>query len=487
LLAVAVLGPALLAPACKVYPDSLLDPLPGGGSGSPAASSSGGTGLGFWSGPNQDGCLSASYPTSDQRPAPGDTTEIPPIYLAISRLWLGSQNLSGQLDKNAWQDFGFDLDHTCTLSPTCNPDADPVSCQRKISSVPPDGNNCRDNNFGRFEYFVVGVPEIGKKYGLNDDTFNCGLCFGKYNILIRLSGYNGQPNDDQVRVDLYDSPGLEMPLNFACDSTATAQLCWLPDSPFLINRASMASPQDGPALSDAVLNDAQAYVRDGYVVVQLPERATLNFPGKSDGHRTYPLTLTRGLVTAKVNKSADGTWQLSDGVIAGRVKGDDVIQGFRRLGFCESDPFYGTMTSYVAANLDIYSDPAASSDVDCDSISMAVAFTAGQATPGKLADVDPLVDCPSDTVGGSGGAAGAGGEAGAGGDAGAGGLKARGQPRSPAHAGGSEPGLSVADEGARSWRRASASKASTASVSPRASRSIPAAAAWDSSCSRLQP
>jgi hypothetical protein len=419
LLALAALGPALLAPACKVYPDSLLDPLPGGSSGAPAASSSGGTGLGFWSGVNQDGCLSASYPTSDQRPPPGDTTELPPIYLGITRLWLGSQNLSGQLDKDAWQDYGFDLDHTCTLSPTCNPDADPVSCQRKISSVPPDGNNCRDNNFGRFEYFVVGIPEIGKKYGLNDDSFNCGLCFGKYNILIRLSGYNGQANDDQVRVDLYDSPGLETPLNFACDATASAQLCWLTDSPFLINRASMADPQPGPDLSDAQLNDPNAYVRDGYVVVQFPERAQLYFPGQIEGHHTFPLTLTRGLVTARVGKAEDGTWQLTDGVIAGRVKGDDVVQGFRSLGFCENDPSYSTMTSYVTANEDIFSDPAASSDVFCDSISMGVAFKAGQATAGKLADVEPLTDCPPL---GQGGAAGTGGSgAGGSGDAGAGG------------------------------------------------------------------
>jgi hypothetical protein len=394
------------AAACKVYPDSLLDADPvaeqDAGTGIVEGLEAG-TGIGWWSGKAENGCVTAGQPSDDMRPAASDAPTIEPIYFGITRLLLGSQTQAGELNKDAWQEYGFDLDGICSLSPTCSDETEAVSCKGASSAVAYDGNYCRDNTFGRFEYFVTTIPEIGKKYELNDDIFNCGLCVGQYNILIKLSGYNGEANDDSVRIDLYASPGLEEQLPFDCKSdNQSTKLCWLDAAPWLIDEDSMDAPVEGPELADAKLFDGAAFVRDHYLFAHFPEQAMLRFPDQNAQFHPFPLRITKGIVTARVEKAADGTWALADGTIAGRVKGEDIVTGFREIGFCETDMRYGIMTGYVKANLDIMSSGEVAPDQSCDAISMGVGFTAQQATAGKLVKVPPLVECPA-------GAAGAGG------------------------------------------------------------------------------
>jgi len=408
-LALGLAGCALLALAstCKVYPDSLLDPRPGD---TPIADGS--TGVGFWSGTGDNGCFSAKSPTEDLRPAATDASDIEPFFLGIDQLWLGGQRLDGTIDKDAWRDFGFDLDDKCTASATCDVEHTDSSCKRVTAGQAPDGNNCRDNNFGKLQNIVSGSSDVGGRLGLNDGTFNCGLCYGRYNILIRISGYNGTANDDDIRIDLYRSPGVEteLPLT-SCDGDPAARLCWwLAASTWTIDRASTVNHQATSGLPEAEIADPHAFVRDGYLVARFPEKALIWFPGTYQKNTTFPLQLTRGIVTARLARSEDSTWRMTDGVIGGRVTGEDVIWGFRRVGLCESDPLYGVAQSAIKANLDITAAPDAAPDAPCDSISLGVIFAARQATVGKLTDGPQLVECPP-----VGGAAGAGGSGGSGG------------------------------------------------------------------------
>jgi hypothetical protein len=66
-----------------------------------------------------------------------------------------------------------------------------------------------------------------------------------------------------VRIDLYPSPGLENPLPLDCSSPAwrDAHLCFAPQSPFTVRDTAVVTPQGGPNLPDAVVNDPNAYVR----------------------------------------------------------------------------------------------------------------------------------------------------------------------------------------------------------------------------------
>lgn len=388
-----------LPATCKVYPDSLLDPLPGG---APAIEPA--TGVGFWSGEGDGACFSAKQPTQDFRPPPSDAPDLDPIFLGVDQLWLGGQRLDGTVDKDAWKDFGFDLDNTCTASPTCE-EHTATSCKRTQAGLVPDGNHCRDNNFGKLQNIVSGSADVGGRYGLNDGSFNCGLCYGKYNILIRISGYNGTPNDDEVRVDLYRSPGLEVELPLkSCDGDPATRLCWwVADTPWTIDRKSTTDPQ-ATSLAAAQIADPAAFVRDGYLIARFPKKALIWFPGTYLDTTTFPLLLTHGLVSARLFRASDGTFRLGDGVIGGRVTSEDVLQSFRWVGLCDGDPLLPIAKSSVQANLDIATEPDASPDAPCDALSLGVVFSARQATIGKLVDGPDLVECPPPV--GSGGAAG---------------------------------------------------------------------------------
>lgn len=388
----------LAAATCNLYTPDLL----GKDAGSlPEA----GAGFGWWSG--YDGtCLSVGAPRASDRPgARTSDSSLPPIYLAIRTLRLGSLDLDNQLSQTAWQDIGLDLDGVCTSSPTCATDNPIVSCKPTMSAVPYDGNHCRDNTFGRLEVQAATIPELGGKYGLNDDAFNCGLCTGAYNFIIRITGYNGTANDDKVRLDFYPSPGLETVLPWSCKSGDwRIHPCFMPDSPWLIRDTAVTQPRGGPDLPDAVLADDAAYVRDGYLVAQLPPNALIWFPSikgrKDDVAAAFPLTFSSGVIVGRLHKGQDGTWTVDDGTIGGRSRESDIIKGFRLIGFCESDPNYGLMLGFLHANLDILSSGANDPNTTCDAISVGIGFTATQAVAGKLAHVDDLVECATSADGG---------------------------------------------------------------------------------------
>ena len=373
------------------------------------------TGIGWWSGTDDAGCFSAKMPTAADRPKPGDTSELAPIYFAISDMRLGSQNPAFQPDPNAWEDLGFDLDGVCTNSPTCGTDTPLVSCKPTLSEVAYDGNYCRDNTFGRLEVQAASIPEVGGKYGLNDDAFNCALCTGAYNFIIKLSKYNGTANDDSVRLDMYPSPGLENVLPWNCqDPSWRAHPCFTADMPWLIRDTAVTAPQGGPSLPDAVFADPNAYVRDGYLVATTPPDTLFWFPSiagrKADVATAFPLKLAQGVVVGRIIRGQDGTWTVSDGTIAGRSRESDIIDGFNLIGFCAStDPNnYGLMQNFLHGKLDILANGGSDPNVTCDGVSVGIAYTARQATAGALIHVDDLVPCAAAGDGGTDGSADAG-------------------------------------------------------------------------------
>jgi hypothetical protein len=371
---------------CSVYDTSLLAPEPS----RPAPKG----GVGWWSGPGDRGCDSARMPTPDDRPAPGSDKVLPPIYLAIQSTRLGSLSETGALDNDAWQEIGFDLDGVCTGVDTCEGDDSPPSCNPTVPQISTDGRVCRDNTFGRLEYAAALVPELSKTYGLNDDAFNCALCVGDYNFLFRISGYNGEPNDDQVRVDLYPSPGLDKPLPWNCaDPSWKTRPCFTPEQQFQITPDSMNEPRGGPDLADAKIFDAAAYVREGYLIVRFPDDTHLWFPGYKALVVAYPITLQKGIVAGKIQRDPDGVWRITDGTIGGRVKGTDLITGFRELGLCEADPNYSVMADFVNKNLDVLVDGRRDATATCDGMSLGIAFKAQQVVAGKLMAVEPLKEC----------------------------------------------------------------------------------------------
>src|SRR5262249_39396328 len=119
------------------------------------------------------------------------------------------------------------------------------------------------------------------------------------------------------------------------------------------------------------------------------------FPGYKGLVVAYPVRIQQGLVVGKLAKGADNVWTVTDGIIAGRVKREDVIGGFRLIGFCDTNDKYNydLMTTFVNDNLDVVADGRNDPNAPCDAMSMGVGFTARQAKSGHSETVAPLVEC----------------------------------------------------------------------------------------------
>jgi cysteine-rich repeat protein len=364
----------------------------------------------WWSTLEGEGqCQSAGAPTDDARPAAsvdGSSTE-PDLYFGLAKVRVGTTNREGKVADDGWQDFGLDLDGVCTNSSTC-PASERISCRSSTAALPFDGQLCRDNTLARLQPVVAEVPEIGERYGLSENVFNCALWRGSYNYVVRVSGYNGERDDSQVRVDFYRSSGLEEQLPWQCkpDQTDFRERYprWRSSLSWRVDEADLTAPieKDG-AWPDGRIADADAYVKDGYLVAQLPEGASVGFIGDGSPHRGFVLRTAHGHLLGRLQHEQDGTWSLVDGLLAGRIRNEDLILAFREVGFCEEGSlsrFYASMVSYVEENADVLASGESISELPCDAMSYAIGFEAAQITPGSSAFVPPRVECcpPGNTL-----------------------------------------------------------------------------------------
>lgn len=395
--------------SCKVYDSSLLE----GSKSKPVSKELWGSGIGWWSVEKANGCISAGVPTPEQRPAATGGADIGAFFMAVKDMALGSLDRNGQPTKDAWAELGFDLDGQCTSSPTC-PQESGESCSNAPPS--PDGTYCRDNTFGKLEAQAIAVDGLGKTFGLSNDGFNCALCRGDYNFLIRVSGWNGEPNDNNVRLDLYPSPGLETQgATWNCDVTLQPKApvgawktntCWAPGAAFTVQEGSFEGTLSGDGtLPDAIINDPAAYVRENYLIAQLPEDALFWFPGKSAAV-AYPMKFQRGIIAALLVKNADGSYSATDGTIAGRSKKEDLLSAFQDLGLCEDNSLWQLATTSINISRDVLANGTTSVEAQCDAMAIGIGFTAQAAEfSGTTRPPETLPGCPTGT-GGSAGSAG---------------------------------------------------------------------------------
>ena len=360
-----------------------------------------GEGVCWWTQPAADSCRSTGRPNAMQRPAAqadraGDTGE---LYFGWTHVRLGETALDGKPSDTAWQSFGLDLDGRCTNASTCPGMVDVQACRPATAQIPFDGALCRDNRFGHLQSVLGGVPEIGERYGIHEDALNCNLWRGTYNVVLKLSGYNGTSDDSDVRVDLYLSTGLERMPPWACPSDRVQESYpqWQVSAPWQIDRAELSADITKPgSLPASKLADAHAYVRANYLVAQLPDDALLRFASRSTTARAFVLKLQQSLWTAQLQRTQDGTWRMSDGLVAGRMRTSDVMQSFRRLGLCgggNPEGFYRVVSDAVRDDADLLSSGQIDANAACDAISFGMAFTASQLTPGAAATAPNLVEC----------------------------------------------------------------------------------------------
>lgn len=423
----AVVCAAGLPLGCNTYEESLKEGL---GSVKPQACALGEC---WWSKVDADGCYSVGRPTVADRPKKGDTKELPPFYFGISSLRLGETRPSDPEGFVGWRHFGFDLDGVCSNSDTClaGP-SDKYSCKAPVMTD--DGDKCRDNVFGQLEPIAAATPGLGEKFGIREDKLNCGFRRGSYTIILKVSRYNGQANDDSVRIDLYLSPGVERPADWSCcdhpawpnEAPIAPLMRWYVDEADLEGRAIEAPG----TLPDSRTADPAAFVRNGYLYATLTDGTLLRFIGDRGDYPGFALRVFQGFLIGRLTRVSGG-YGLEDAMLAGRLGTQELRDNFRQIGFTpeSAGSNWVLLDNYLAGNADVLKNGDTDPEASCDAISMAVGFTTMPLTPGETFPVSALSSSPPPPpptkcgqtweTGGGGGQAGQGGGGAAGSSGGA--------------------------------------------------------------------
>jgi cysteine-rich repeat protein len=355
----------------------------------------------WWSKEQSAGCRSAGRPTAEDRPSRSDDAAGPiaDLYLGWATVRLGEAGLDGVMASNAWQQFGFDLDGRCTNSATCPSELDVSSCKSASAQTSFDGALCRDNSFASLQPLLARVPEI-QGLGIRESTINCNLRRGTYNVVLKLSGYNGTEDDPDVRVDFYVSPGLDRLPAWKCEASTApdAYPLWSAAAAWQIDRADLSADVTSPGnLPDSKIADPDAYVRAGYLVAQPPDGELVRLDGRDSPYRGLTLRTTQSLWVGKLTRAQDATWQLQ-GLAAGRARVDDLTQTFRRLGLCDGTSGaaqYQMVSGWVRDKLDLLASGEDDPQQPCDALSLGIAFEARQLTPGSAVEAQGPIECCS--------------------------------------------------------------------------------------------
>jgi hypothetical protein len=278
--------------------------------------------------------------------------------------------------------LGLDLDRYCSCQgepPSCVP---PPKQDPELSCDIAQG---RDNQaialFRIIESVLLFDPEGDELSELYSEFAN----LGRWSILMRVTGYNGLPNDDQVRVEWYPSGGMPSP-------TWSGNDAW-PVVPSAISDAGVA-PDGGPLARFA---DNDAYVTNGELVFSLIESEFT----ASNGLTQLSMTITDGTGTATIEKGPNG-YYLRNGIIGGRLELSNVFKmaaDFRDhngVPFCAnaSNPYWNSTRDAFCRGLDIQvGSPQPSKK--CDALSIGMGF---EAEPAQIGPIEPAqsgqMNCP---------------------------------------------------------------------------------------------
>jgi hypothetical protein len=293
----------------------------------------------------------------------GSTNDLGELTSAVSRLRVLDPVLEGKFQ-------GFDLDGLCTCP-------DRPACVGAKANEPCDIGGTGVDNVGDVLFRTFGTQGAA----LDDTGLKAGIQEGQFGVLIRISGYNGEPNDSDVRVTVLNAFGVNGDGGTARgDGTDT----WTIDEDSLLGRF--------PAYFSS-----RAYVTNGTLVADML-RVVL---------RTRIPTLTRKWIlveldlrdlhlVARIGERKGQGIALEAGRIAGRIPGDAMLAQGMRSGACLDSPIYATLKPVVCASRDLPSDPAKDGrDEPCRSLSFGFGFASVPATaaekPGTKRDEFP---CP---------------------------------------------------------------------------------------------
>jgi hypothetical protein len=378
---VAVLGaclPLAVAWSCSIYNTSLLEPAPLVEAAVDAANDA----------DADSGCALARWPG---RPASDDgagegTLEVVDALKTID-FGIGT-------DAGIPPTFGFDLDGVCT----CPVPDFPGSCRvLGTAKTRCDFAGGRDNTVAVLLESFTRLSSAFSQKAINESIRD-----GYYGLLVRIRGYNGAANDPRIEVAAFSSSGNE-----------GVEEGGVPNPPkrdgtdrWTINPASLVGRVGPPYVPVSV--DTNAYVSNHRFV------ATVDFPlsvGTVQGQGSVAVELKGSVVVGTLVPDGAG-FRIEDGFLTGRWPVSRLLTSLEVLAdpidptrfLCGDSPAYSAIKDLICSGQDIVSDVKQdNTGAPCDSVSIAIAFSATPAILGKIVDPPPAVkpcgpqwtdDCP---------------------------------------------------------------------------------------------
>lgn len=299
---------------------------------------------------------------------------------------------------------GFDLDHkqTCAQPVATCPPGDAAACawgpscnnalgDPKLQCDLPGGIDNAFQNIDR----GIGLLLTGTNQFDVDGIFAHGLG----NIVLRLSGYNGLPDDDDVGMGLFASSGLAStvePLPDAAgpDGAPLPEDRWDQRSlrEWYVDPDSVSNPSGPPPFVPKYFADSARVVHGVLVahsaLTPAPFALSLNS------------TMRDTTFTAEVRRLDDGQWILTRGRIGGRMRMLDLLQTLASTPY--SAPTGGTQTLCASSSLPQavqflcgLADLGTPLGGDCNEFSIGLGFVAVPAIVGEIKSLPqraPLCD-----------------------------------------------------------------------------------------------
>lgn len=239
-------------------------------------------------------------------PTSADAGEVAPIVVALRKVDFG-------IDTNAAA-VGFNLDKACTQSvdqSTCRTNVDEQTFNRFVKDRNPQGLD----NAG------VELLQQIKIYGgaFSPAEVNRRLGDGEYGAVLRLSGYNGLPDDDRVVLEVFPAVGVLVP-----DDAGTP----VKGKPAFKKTDVWQRDRRFDTGGTSAFLSTSAYVKGGVLVASFK---TVTLPiSVPDDKKPLDIVIQGGFVKGAIVDDGGG-FRLKDAVLGGRWRTADMLSQVRTI------------------------------------------------------------------------------------------------------------------------------------------------------------
>jgi hypothetical protein len=271
--------------------------------------------------------------------------------------------------------FGFDLDDLCTCPAR-------VACLGAQAGQPcdPPGSGIDNAAAALFTLFSKSTGASMDESGLR-----LGLDRGRFSVVFRLSGWNGEADDPDVLLQVLAAfngrPGKP---------NADGGVTFDGDDVWTIDEESLASGN----IPTAPIR--KAYVRGGVLVAEASSMILkARIPTVNERWLLLRVFVRDFHLTARITRQG-GELKLTEGRIGGRAPTADLFKLATYLGACPGTVPYEAMKPVVCDARDLPTDPGKDGrDIACETISLGVAF---EALPARVASATgrPADELPCD-------------------------------------------------------------------------------------------